>query len=75
LCGFANFASVGMQIGCMSALAPGRSKVFTKYATKAMIAGNLTNFISGKYTYIKVLIFWILTTDVFLSINLSLHSW
>ena len=48
LCGFANFASIGMQIGCMSQLAPSRSKVFTKYATKAMIAGNLTNFISGK---------------------------
>ena len=36
-----------MQIGGLSALAPTRSKVFSKYAAKAMIAGNITNFISG----------------------------
>jgi CNT family concentrative nucleoside transporter len=37
LCGFANFASVGMVIGGLTALAPNRSKVFSKYAVKAMI--------------------------------------
>ena len=37
-----------MQIGGLTALAPTRSKVFSKYAAKAMIAGNITNFISGK---------------------------
>ncbi len=33
----------------MSALAPSRIKVYTKYAAKAMLAGNITNFISGKH--------------------------
>ncbi len=50
LCGFANFASVGMQIGSLSALAPSKVNVYTKYAAKAMLAGNLVNFISGNFS-------------------------
>jgi CNT family concentrative nucleoside transporter len=55
LCGFANFASIGIQIGGLSALAPSRFKVFTKFAARAMIAGNITNFITGKKFLFK---FW-----------------
>lgn len=48
LCGFANFASMGIAIGGLGALAPRRLKIFAKFALKAMIAGNITNFCTGK---------------------------
>lgn len=48
LCGFANFASMGIAIGGLGALAPKRLRTFSKFALKAMIAGNITNFCTGK---------------------------
>ena len=39
LCGFANFASIGIQIGGISALAPERKADLSKLALKAMIGG------------------------------------
>jgi len=39
LCGFANFMSIGIQIGGLSALAPGRRSDFASLAFPAMIAG------------------------------------
>jgi len=39
LCGFANFMSIGIQIGGLAALAPGRRSDFASLAFKAMIAG------------------------------------
>jgi len=39
LCGFANFMSIGIQIGGLSALAPGRRSDFAALGLKAMIAG------------------------------------
>jgi concentrative nucleoside transporter, CNT family len=41
LCGFANFASIGVQIGGLSALAPSRRHDFASIGFKAMIAGTL----------------------------------
>ncbi len=41
LCGFANLASIGIQIGGYSALAPERRTDLTKLAFRAMIAGML----------------------------------
>lgn len=41
LCGFANFASIGIQIGGLSALAPSRRHDFAALGFKAMIAGTL----------------------------------
>lgn len=41
LCGFANFGSIGIQIGGLSILAPDRRKDFSRLALKAMIAGTL----------------------------------
>ncbi|MHC4849620.1 MAG: NupC/NupG family nucleoside CNT transporter [Planctomycetota bacterium] len=41
LCGFANFMSIGIQIGGLSALAPSRRSDFASLALKAMIAGAL----------------------------------
>jgi CNT family concentrative nucleoside transporter len=42
LCGFANFGSIGIQIGGYTALAPERRSVFAKLAFRAMVAGTLT---------------------------------
>lgn len=44
LCGFANFASIGIQIGGLSALAPSRRQDFAKIGFRAMIAGTLACF-------------------------------
>ena len=41
LCGFANFMSIGIQIGGMSQLAPERRPLFSKLALRAMVAGAL----------------------------------
>ncbi len=44
LCGFANFASIGIQIGGLSALAPSRRQDFAQLGLRAMIAGTLACF-------------------------------
>ncbi len=41
LCGFANFASIGIQIGGIGALAPEKKSVLAKYGMKALIGGTL----------------------------------
>ena len=41
LCGFSNFASIGIQIGGIGALAPERRKELTEIAFRAMIGGTL----------------------------------
>lgn len=47
LCGFANFSSIGMQIGGLGALAPNRRHDLAKLGFKAMIAGTLANLMSA----------------------------
>jgi CNT family concentrative nucleoside transporter len=47
LCGFANFSSVGIQIGGIGALAPNRKHDLAKLGFRAMIAGTLANFLSA----------------------------
>lgn len=44
LCGFANFASIGIQIGGLSALAPTRRQDFAQLGLRAMVAGTLACF-------------------------------
>ena len=41
LCGFANFASIAIQIGGLSVLAPERRKEFARLALRAMLGGAL----------------------------------
>ena len=41
LCGFANFASIGIQVGGIGALAPEKKSVLAKFGVKALIAGTL----------------------------------
>jgi CNT family concentrative nucleoside transporter len=47
LCGFANIASVGIQIGGIGALAPDRRNDLAQLGFRAMIAGTLANFVSA----------------------------
>ncbi|KAI8080220.1 Na+ dependent nucleoside transporter C-terminus-domain-containing protein [Gilbertella persicaria] len=47
LCGFANFGSVGMQIGVLSAIAPKRSDIISQLALSALICGSLSTWLSA----------------------------
>jgi concentrative nucleoside transporter, CNT family len=47
LCGFANFGSIAIQIGGLSAIAPGQRATFSTLALRAMIAGALASFITA----------------------------
>jgi CNT family concentrative nucleoside transporter len=47
ICGFANFASVGMQIGGISELAPSRRTDLAKLGMKALLAGTLASYLSA----------------------------
>ena len=47
LCGFANFASIGMQIGGIGTLAPTRRSDLARLGLRAMLAGTLANFITA----------------------------
>jgi CNT family concentrative nucleoside transporter len=47
LCGFANFASIGIQIGGISALAPGQRKNLTELGLRAMIGGTIAAFFTA----------------------------
>jgi CNT family concentrative nucleoside transporter len=47
LCGFANFSSIGIQIGGLTALAPSRRHDLAKLGFRAMIAGTLANLMSA----------------------------
>ena len=41
LCGFANFASIGIQVGGISAIAPGQRANLAQLGLKAMVAGTI----------------------------------
>ena len=47
LCGFANFASIGIQIGGIGSLAPGKRKLLSEYGLKALIGGTLASLLSA----------------------------
>ena len=47
LCGFANFASIGIQIGGIGILAPGQRKNLSELGIKAMVAGSLVSLMSA----------------------------
>lgn len=47
LCGFANFASIGIQIGGIGALAPTRKGLLSKYGVKALIGGTLASLFTA----------------------------
>ena len=47
LCGFANFGSIGIQIGGISSLAPGQRQNLTEMGFKALIGGTAATLMTG----------------------------
>jgi CNT family concentrative nucleoside transporter len=47
LCGFANFASIGIQLGGIGGMAPGRMHDFASLGMKAMIGGTIATCMTG----------------------------
>jgi CNT family concentrative nucleoside transporter len=47
LCGFANFASIGIQVGGISTLAPERRKDLSRIALLAMVGGSIASFMGA----------------------------
>ena len=47
LCGFANFASIGIQLGGIGSIAPERKKDLAKLVTKAMLGGALASWLTA----------------------------
>ncbi len=49
LCGFANFASIGIQIGGIGSLAPGKRVLLSKYGLRALLGGTIASLISATF--------------------------
>ncbi len=47
LCGFANFTSIAIQMGCIGALAPERLGEVARFGVRGVIAGSLANLMSA----------------------------
>jgi CNT family concentrative nucleoside transporter len=47
ICGFANFSSVGMQIGGIGAIAPGRRADLARLGLRALLCGTLASYLSA----------------------------
>lgn len=47
LCGFANFASIGIQIGGIGSLAPNQRKTLTQFGLKSVLGGTLASLLSA----------------------------
>src|SRR5438477_533642 len=47
LCGFANFSSIGIQIGGIGALAPEQRSQLARFGIRAMLAGTMANLMSA----------------------------
>mgnify|MGYP001177056325 FL=1 len=47
LCGFANFASIGIQIGGIGSLAPTKRVLLAKYGLRALLGGTIASLLSA----------------------------
>ena len=47
LCGFANFASIGIQIGGIGSIAPSQRKTLSEFGIKALIGGTIASLMSA----------------------------
>jgi len=47
LCGFANFASIGIQIGGIGSIAPSQRKTLSEFGMKALIGGTIASLLSA----------------------------
>jgi len=55
LCGFANFSSIGIQIGGIGALAPNRRGDLARLGLRAMLAGTMANLMSASIAGILII--------------------
>ncbi len=62
LCGFANFSSIGMQIGGIGGLAPNRRHDLARLGLRAMFAGTLANFMTATIAGFLALSHWPLSS-------------
>lgn len=49
LCGFANFASIGIQIGGIGSLAPNQRKTLSEFGLKAVLGGSMASLLSATF--------------------------
>ena len=49
LCGFANFASVGIQIGGIGSLAPNKRTMLAQYGFRALLGATLAGLLSAAF--------------------------
>jgi len=54
LCGFANFSSIGIQIGGIGALAPARRHDLARLGLRAVLAGTMANFLTASIAGILI---------------------
>ena len=54
LCGFANFSSIGIQIGGIGALAPNKKSDLARLGMRAMLAGTMANLMSASLVGIMI---------------------
>ena len=54
LCGFANFGSIGIQLGGIGGIAPERKKDISELVFKAMIGGAIASFITASIAGILI---------------------
>lgn len=54
LCGFANFVSIGIQVGGIGALAPNQRETLARLGVKAMIGGSIACFLTAAVAGILV---------------------
>ncbi len=54
LCGFANFASIGIQIGGIGSLAPGQRKTLSELGIRALIGGTIACFLTAIFAGVLV---------------------
>lgn len=54
LCGFANFGSIAMQIGCIGGLAPDRKSDLARLGLRAMIGGAIASFMTASIAGILI---------------------
>ena len=47
LCGFANFSSIGIQIGGIGSLVPTKRELITRLGLTALLGGTLANLLSA----------------------------
>uniref|UniRef100_A0A914XAR9 Concentrative nucleoside transporter C-terminal domain-containing protein n=1 Tax=Plectus sambesii TaxID=2011161 RepID=A0A914XAR9_9BILA len=47
LCGFSNFSSIGIQLGILGGMAPGKKSILSKIALRALVAGSISCFMTA----------------------------